>query len=200
VIVGKETTVDKTGVLTGTLHVKNEGAEVAKNVKVNVSFVDLNRKKLKDFSLPLGDVQGNADQTFPLRLTGVPRNYGGMSIEIANDEVAPETALSGGDFTGAADVEFAHFTVIAPKEKGEHYRFETLCRNGLKNPVEHVVLEMIFYGPKHREIRRYKHELPGTIASADIADVKFEVRDLPQFEEYEQNVTYSERIPPKTEK
>ena len=55
---------------------------------------------------------------------------------------------------------------------------------------------MIFYGPRHKEIRRYKHTIPGSIAPNDITDVKFEVRDLPAFEEYEQAVTYSERIAP----
>ena len=126
VIVGKEVTVDKNGVMTGTLHVKNEGTEAAQNVKYTISFVDLNKRKLKDFTQPLGKgtVDGNADKEFPIEIHGIPRNFGGYSIAIANDDVAPETALQGGDFTGAAEVEFLRISKsLRPKPKREHYTF-----------------------------------------------------------------------------
>ena len=192
VILGKEASVDKNGTFSGTLHLKNDGTEEAKNLKIFVTFYDMRKKKIKEWNAPLGSgsLAGSTEQNIPFTMTGAPKNFGGYSIKLNNDDAAPEAALSGGDFSNKEDVEFAHFKFTRLEAAGSPYKVEVQCRNGLKFAVDHVKLEMIFFGAKKKEIKRLSHEAPGSIAAGEIKDVVFEIPGLPAYEEYEQQISY----------
>lgn len=198
VILGKEASVDKNGTFSGTLHLKNEGTEEAKNLKIFVTFYDMRKKKIKDWNAPLGSgsLAGGAEQNIPFTMPGAPKNHGGYSIRLNNDDAAPEAALSGGEFSNVADVEFAHFKFTRVDASSPAFKVEVQCRNGLKVAVEHAKLEMIFFGAKKKEIKRISHEVPGSIAAGEIKDMSFEIPGLPAYEEYEQQISYGKAGPP----
>lgn len=190
-ILGKEAAVDKNGVFKGTIHLKNDGTEDAKNLMVFVTFYDLNKKKVKDWSGPLGKgtLAGGADENIAFTVPGAPRNYGGYSIRLNNDEAPPEAALSGGEFSNASDVEFAHFKFT--HGSGTAMKVDAQCRNGLKDAIDHVKLDIVFFGNKHKEVKRFSHEIPGPVGAGEIKDVRFEIPSLPAYEEYEQQITFA---------
>ncbi|HLX60946.1 MAG TPA: FxLYD domain-containing protein [Planctomycetota bacterium] len=193
VILGKEASVDKNGTFNGTIHVKNEGTEAASNMKIFVTFFDLRKNKIKDWNATLGDgtLAAGAERNIPFTMPNAPKIYGSYSIRLNSDDAPPEAALSGGDFSNVEDVEFAHFKFTHIDPKSSSYKVEVQCRNGLKATVEHVKLEMIFYGPRKREVKRFTHEVPGAIAAGEIKTLAFEIPGLPAYEEYEQRVAYS---------
>ena len=192
VILGKEASVDKNGTFAGALHVKNEGSEVATNLKLFVTFWDMKKTKIKEWNGPLGSgsLAGGAEQNIPFTMPGAPKNYGSYSIKLNNDDAPPEAALSGGDFSNAEDVEFAHFKFHRPSSPGAALKVDAQCRNGMKSPVDHVKLEMIFFDSKKHEVKRFSHEVPGSIGAGEIKDVTFEIAGLPAYEEYEQRISF----------
>jgi hypothetical protein len=192
VILGKETSIAKNGVFSGTVHVKNEGTEEATNLKIFVTFFDMRKNKVKDWNAPLGSgsLAGGADKKIPFSISGAPINYGSVSIKLNNDDVPPEAALSGGEFTTVQDVEFAHFKFHKAESGSASIKVEAQCRNGMKAAVDHVKLEMIFYDGKKKEVKRFSHEVPGAIGAGEIKDVAFDIPNLPQYEEYEQRITF----------
>ena len=193
VILGKEASVDKNGTFNGTLHIKNEGSEAANNMKIFVTFFDVRKTKLKDWNATLGDgtLPAGAERNIPFTMPNAPKMYASYSIRLNSDDAPPEAALSGGDFTNVEDVEFARFKFTHVDPKSSSYKVEVQCRNGLKLAVEHVKLEMIFYGPRKREVKRFTHEVPGTVGAGEIKALAFEIPGLPAYEEYEQRVGYS---------
>jgi hypothetical protein len=194
-ILGKEGTVDKSGVFNGIIHVKNEGTEDAKNLKISATFFDMKKNKLKEWTGPLGNgaLSAGAEQKIAFTIPGAPRNYGSYVLKLNHDDAPPEAALAGGEFSGVEDVEFAHYKFTRPDAKEARYKVEAECRNGLKVAAEHVKLELIFYGPKKREIKRFGHELPGTVLAGETKPVSFEISGLPAYEEYEQRVSYGKQ-------
>ena len=197
VILGKETSMAKNGVFSGTVHVKNEGTEEATNLKIFVTFFDMRKNKVKDWNAPLGTgtLAGGADKNIPFSISGAPINYGSYSLKLNNDDAPPEAALSGGEFTSVQDVEFAHFKLHKAESGSAGIKVEAQCRNGMKAAVDHVKLEMVFYDGKKKEVRRFSHEFSGAIAPGEIKDVAFDIPNLPQYEEYEQRVTFGKAAP-----
>ena len=189
-ILGKEAAIDKNGVFKGTIHLKNDGTEDANNLMVFVTFYDLHKKKVKDWSGPLGKgtLAGGADENIAFTVPGAPRNYGGYSIRLNNDEAPPEAALSGGEFTNGSDVEFAHFKFT--HGSGSAMKVDAQCRNGLKDAVDHVKLDIVFFDGKRKEVKRFTHQVPGAIAAGEVKDVSFEIPSLPAYQEYEQQITF----------
>lgn len=192
-ILGKEASVDKNGTFSATLHVKNEGTETAKNVKVTVTFFDLKKNQIKEWTGALGSgtLPGGAEQNVALSFPNAPKIYGSYAIKVRNDDANLEAALAGGDFTGTADVEFAHFKFEHIEASKTGYRVQADCRNGLKTDADHIKLALIFYGPNHREVKRYTHELAEVVPSGGIKTMTFEIPGLPSYEEYEQNISYN---------
>ena len=192
-ILGKEASVDKNGLFSATLHIKNEGTETAKNVKVTVTFFDMKKNNIKEWTGALGSgtVPGGVEQNVSLSFPNAPKIYGSYAIKVKNDEANPEAALAGGDFTGTADIEFALFKFEHIDANKTGYRVQADCRNGLKTDADHIKLALIFYGPKHREVKRFTHELAEVIPSGGIKTMTFEIPGLPSYEEYEQNISYN---------
>lgn len=192
-ILGKEAAVQKDGTFAGTLHLKNEGTEEATNLQVFVTFFDMKKAKIKEWNGPLGTgtLAGGAEKNIPFTMPGAPKNYGSYSIRLNNDDAPAEAALAGGEFTRAEEVEFAHFKFTRAADQKAGYKVEVQCRNGLKSAVDHVKLEMLFFGPKRREIKRFTHEIPGTVAAGEIKPVAFDIPGLPVYDEYEQKISFN---------
>ncbi len=124
-------------------------------------------------------------------MPGAPKNYGSYNIRLNSDDAPPEAALAGGDFTNVEDVEFAHFKFTLKDAKSGAHKVDVQCRNGTKFSVDHVRVEMIFYGARKREVKRFSDEVPGMLAAGEIKSVSFDIPGLPAYEEYEQRISFN---------
>jgi hypothetical protein len=192
VVVGKELVPDRNA-FRGSVHVKNEGTVEAKNLKFTVIWFDAKKQKIGDFSGKLGNgtLAGGGDETIPFSVAKFPRNYSGYEINALCDDTSAETALSGGEFTTAEEVEFAKITFKRPDPKSSDLIVSAQVRNGFKSPVDQVKLTVIFMNAKKKELKRHTYELPGQLNGGEIKPVEFTVKDLVSYEAFEQAVNYN---------
>jgi len=192
VVVGKELVPDRAA-FRGTVRVRNDGTVEAHNLKFVITWFDAKKQKIGDFSgkLGTGSLAGGTEDTIPFTCAKFPRNYAGYEINALCDDTSAEAALSGGDFTTAEEVEFAKIAFKRPDPKSTELKVNGQVRNGFKIPVDQVKLTVIFMNAKKKEIKRYTHEVKGQLKAGEIQPVEFTVKDLPNYDAFEQAVNYN---------
>src|SRR5207249_2605903 len=104
-VLGTEASYDRWKNLAGAIRVANRGTVEARGVKLTATFYDAKRKKLWDWTGPLGKglIEANSEQNVAFM---VPNKSGKMSasyeLRVGCDN-APEAVLSGSDFTNVED-------------------------------------------------------------------------------------------------
>ena len=192
VVLGRETTSDKAGRFSGTVRVKNEGTVDAKNLKISITFFDTKKQKIGEWSDKLGTgmLAGGTEENIPFVAAKAPRIYGGYELKVGCDDTAPETALFGGDFTNASEVEFAKFVFKRGEEKSKDLIVGAQVRNGLPNPVDQVQLTLMFQDAKKKELKRFTYIVPGQLQPGDTKLVEFTIPQLPKYDAFEQAISY----------
>lgn len=192
VVLGKEATADRQGRFSGQVRVKNEGTAMAKNLKVSLTFYDVKKKMMGEWSGKLGEgfLAGGAEENLPFVMPVAPKNYAAYELKATCDDTSAETALSGGDFTNAAEVEFAKFSFVRSDPKAKELKVSAQVRNGLATAVAAVKLTLTFMGPARKEIQRFTYEVPGQLKPGEIKPFAFAIPSLPAYEAFEQEIAY----------
>jgi len=192
VVLGREVNHDRSGRFAGTVRVKNEGTAEAKNLKITITFYDQKKQKIHEWSgkLGAGTLAGNAEQNIPFLCPTSPRVYGGYEIKVGCDDVPPEQALAGGDFTNAEDVELGKVVFKRSDPKSKDLEVSAALRNGLKTAAEQVKVTLTFLGPKKKELKKHVFEMPGQLQPGEIKPIEFSVPGVPAWEAYEPAVSY----------
>ena len=192
-ILGQEAGTDRAGRFSGVVRVKNEGTVEAKGVKITVNFFDAKRKQLGTWSGPLGKgtLASGAEEKIPFTAANAPAKYNSYEIKVGCNDTPPEAALSGGEFTDAKDVEFAHFTFKRPDAKSKEMKVTAKVRNGFDVAVDQVKLNLAFYGAKKAELKKFTFDVPCQLAAGEIKPLEFTIPELPAYETYEQVVGFN---------
>ncbi len=191
-VLGQDVTTERNGKFAGTVRVKNEGTIEATDVKVTVTFFDTNKKKISEWSGKLGEgtLAANTEKNIPFSVPNSPPNQRGYEIRVGCADTSSEAALSGGDFTTAQEVEFANFEFKRPNPKGDELAVAAKVRNGFKDSVAAAQITLVFMNSKKKEIKRHTYVVPGTLKPGEIKPVTFTIPVVPQYEGFEQQVTY----------
>lgn len=192
-LLGQEAGTDRAGRFQGAVHVKNEGNVEAKNVKITVTFYDAKRKQLGQWSGPLGKgtLAGGADEKIQFVAATSPKSYNSFEIRVGHDDAPAEAALAGGEFTSAKDVEFAKFVFKRADPKSKELKVTAQVRNGFDCGVDQVKLNLVFYGPKQKELKPFTYDVPGDLKPGEIRPIEFTISELPPYETFERLVGYN---------
>ena len=192
VLLGRELTPDRPGRFAGTVHVKNEGTAEAKNLKLTITFFDSKKQKIHEWSGKLGSASlaGGAEENIQFVCPNAPRNYASYELKPGCEDVPSEQALSGGEFTDAAEVEAARFAFSRVGDKSQDLMVRAQVRNGLKTAAGEIKLALTFYGPKKKEVKKHLVEIPGQIQPGEISRVEFTIAAVPQYEAFEPALSY----------
>jgi len=191
-VLGQDVTTEKSGKFGGTIRVKNEGTIEASDVKITATFFDANKKKISEWSGKLGDgkLAANTEKNIPFTVPNVPPNQRGYELRVGCADTSSEAALSGGEFTTAEEVEFANFDFKRPNPKGDELSVAAKVRNGFKVPVDAAQITLVFMSGKKKELKRHTFIVPGQLKPGEIKPISFTIPAIPQYEAFEQQVTY----------
>lgn len=192
------------------LRVRNLGALPARDAACYVEVLGKDGKPLgKRVRAPLtgaqggrpGVVNGGEERVFTIQFARFPQ-FENFSVELDWKSPPPEEALSGGEFTGAKEVELAQF---AFKRDGNSLEISGVARNGLDHPIERlrIVLKLLERPKSSRKssqqvegpaklVKLIEHTLPGNIAPGAKAPFRVVATDVGGFDDFEYEVRYDE--------
>lgn len=149
---------------------------------------------LLDWTGKLGDgkLAGGAEKVIPFMVPkAVPKGYASHRIRVMAEKVATEKALGGGEFQNIKDLETAHFEFKRGGEKNADLTVSFDLRNGMDTPVRNAKIALTFNKlekGKKKAVKTHEATVAGPIAGGQVLPVHFELKDVPEFDGFEQSL------------
>ena len=185
------------------LRVKNLGAVKATGAKARLVVTGRNGRKLGEVNPVLsdstgarkGEVNGGEERLFEMRFRSFPE-YEGYSVELTWDKPQSEAMASGGEFTGARDVELAKFAFKRDASDKKRLAVSFKARNGLDRAVSRirVTLRLVKGESNSRmtTVKTLKLTMDCTLQPGEEGDFSQTVEDIGAFDDFEYEVAYDQ--------
>jgi len=196
------------------LRVRNLGAAQAREAACFVEVRGKDGKRLGNrVRAPLageqggrpGVVNGGEERLFVIQFARFPQ-FENFAVELDWKQPPAEEMLSGGEFTGAPEVELAHFAF--KRGQSDSLEISAVARNGLDRPIEklRVTLRLLerprdpkrpagSTGGPTRVVKTVEHVIPGRLAPGSTAPFSATATGVGSFDDFEYEVSYDEPGP-----